>query len=318
MTTSTLEAARSGDEAPFHELTAPHLHELHVHCYRMLGSADDADDLLQETLVAAWRGLGDFAGRSSLRSWLYRIATNRCLNAIRADKRRPPSPVPPFDPPPPTRRSDTTWLQPYPDDPSVTAERREVIELAFVAALQTLPPRQTAALLLVDVLGFSPAEAAGMLDARPAAVKGLLQRARAGTAGAAATTRPDAAQEGRLARRLADAFTANDVDAVVALLTDDAWLAMPPAPHVYVGREDIAAFLRASAAGRGGRYVLVPVRANGQPAFGCYLADGAAVRGTGILVVTVGTGGITGLTRFLDPSLHPRFGLPGTLPDDVT
>lgn len=211
--TSTLDAARAGDEGEFRELTEPHLHELHVHCYRMLGSIDDADDLVQETLIAAWRGLDRFEGRSSLRAWLYRIATNRCLNAIRDGKRRPPSaPMPPFDPPAPTHEVDVPWLQPYPHDrleegadPASRYQARETIELAFVAALQRLPPRQAAALLLCDVMGFALAEVAGMLDASPTAIKGLMQRARV----AMAHSEPPAphararggAGEDRLARR---------------------------------------------------------------------------------------------------------------------
>ena len=168
-------------EQTFEQLTAPYLRELHVHCYRMLGSVTDADDVLQETLLAAWRGLADFEGRSSLRTWLYKIATNRCLNAIRDGKRRPPAePLPPFDPPEPTRRGDVTWLQPYPDallDDQLV--KRENIELAFITALQRMPPRQAAALILVDVLDFPNAEAADLLGTTPTAIKGALQRARA-------------------------------------------------------------------------------------------------------------------------------------------
>jgi RNA polymerase sigma factor (sigma-70 family) len=181
MTSSLVERAQGGDERAFQELTAPYLRELHLHCYRMLGSVTDADDLLQEILLAAWTGLGGFAGRASLRTWLYRIATNRCLNAIRDGKRRPPTePLPPFDPPEPTHRGDITWLQPYPDawleDHAV---RRETVELAFITALQRVPPRQTATLVLVDVLGFTIAEVADLMDTSPTAAKGALQRARA-------------------------------------------------------------------------------------------------------------------------------------------
>ena len=309
VTLPMLEAARAGDQQAFRELTEPYLRELHVHCYRMLGSVDDADDLVQETLVAAWRGLASFAGRSSLRAWLYRIATNRCLNAIRDGKRRPPpAPVPPFDPPAASRTTDVPWLQPYPTagDPSELTGSRETIELAFVAALQTLPPRQTAALLLGDVLGFSVPEISGMLDARPTAVKGLLQRARATMARGPKPSSYDAG----LARRFADAFSRDDIDGVVALLTDDAWLAMPPALEEYHGRAAIARFLRASAGWRsGGQLRLVPTEANGQPAFGCYLSSGSVEQAAGILVLTLGPDGITAITRFLDPALHTRFGL---------
>ncbi len=324
MTATTLAAARSGDPQAFRELVEPLIRELHVHCYRMLGSVDDADDLVQETLIAAWGGINGFAGRSSLRAWLYRIATNRCLNAIRDGKRRPPpAPVPPFDPPPPSGLTEVPWLQPYPDlllqggDPSAAHQRREVIELAFVTTLQTLPPRQTAALLLCDVLDFTVAEVADMLDARPTAVKGLLQRARATMAQAEARRPPRGtvdAHEALMAQRFAAAFAADDVDGVVALLTDDAWLAMPPATQEYRGRAAVAGFLRASAAGRGARLSpLVPTRANSQPAFGCYLSDDGGARAAGIIVLTVRPDGIGGLTRFLDPGLHRRFDLPTTL-----
>ena len=331
---SALDAARAGDEQAFRELTAPHRRELHVHCYRMLGSLVDAEDVLQETMVAAWRGLDGFAGRSSLRAWLYRIATNRCLNAMRdAGRRRPAEPVPPFDPPEPTRRGDVTWLQPYPDawleqiadptpGPAARYQARETIELAFIAAVQRLPPRQTAALLLCDVLGFPTAEVATMLDTSPTAVKGSLQRARAtfdrDRTTTAWRTRPDAgsSEERDLARRFAEAFSRDDVDGVVALLTEDAWLAMPPAPHEYHGPAAIAAFLRASAGWRGQRRLrLVPTRANTQAAFGSYLTerDGNSAQPTGILVLTIAGNQILTLTRFIDDQLPRLFGLADVL-----
>ncbi|HEY3683517.1 MAG TPA: RNA polymerase subunit sigma-70 [Streptosporangiaceae bacterium] len=328
MSASVLERARAGDGQAFRELVAPHTAELRVHCYRMLGSLSDADDLLQETLTAAWRGLAGFAGRSSLRAWLYAIATNRCLNAIRAEKRRPPAePVPPFDPTEPSRRGEVTWLQPYPDTwlphdaapgPAARYTARESVELAFVAALQTLPARQTAALLLCDVLGFATAEAGAMLGTTPTAVKGALQRARASldrsrTADGGPAPRPGSAAERDLARRFAEAFSADDIDGVVALLTDDAWLAMPPAPHEYHGRAAIAGFLRASAAWRGRRRMrLVPARANGRPAFGCYIADPEGAEATvpaGLLVLTPYGTRIGAITRFLDGDLPRVFGL---------
>jgi len=304
--TTRLEAARSGDEHAFRELTEPFTRELHVHCYRMLGSVDDADDVLQETLLAAWRGLDRYAGRSSLRVWLYRIATTRCLNAIR-DRTRRPSLVPPFDPPEPSLRHDVTWLQPYPDDPSTASERQETMQLAFTTALQTLPPRQTAALLLSDVLDFDVAEVADLLGTGATAVKGLLQRARATLANVPAPAPAPAEEEARLAQRFAAAYASNDVPGVVALLTDEAWLAMPPAPHVYVGRTAIAEFLRTSFTWPGrGRVHLEATRANRQPAYCVYLAG----RPTGIVTLTVTTQGITRVTRFLDDRLHRRFGLP--------
>lgn len=331
---STLDLARAGDEQAFRDLIAPYRRELHVHCYRMLGSLADAEDLVQETLAAAWRALDGFAGRSSLRAWLYRIATNRCLNAIRDTGRRPPpEPVPPFDPPEPSHRGEITWLQPYPDawleqvpdqarGPEASYHARETIELAFVAALQLLPPRQTAALLLCDVLDFSSAEAAAMLGTGPTAVKGLLQRARAsltqqgGSAHHGDQPMPGSTEEQKLARRFASAFVADDLDSIVALLTDDAWLAMPPAPHEYHGPAAIAAFLRASAGWRRQRQDrLVPTRANTQPAFGYYLdyPDEPTVQAASLLVLTLSKDRISGITHFLDRGLPRIFGLPDAL-----
>jgi len=317
---SALTAARDGDERAFAELVSPHVAELRVHCYRMLGSLSDAEDVLQETLAAVWLGLDGFAGRSSLRTWLYRVATNRCLNAIRAGKRRrPPEPVPPFDPPEPSRRGEVTWLQPYPTPgPLARYEAREAIELAFIAALQRLPARQTAAVILCDVLGFATAEAAAVLDTTSTAVKGTLQRARASlerdpaTAAERPTSGADVGEERELARRFADAFVADDIDGLVVLLSDDAWLAMPPARHEYHGPDAVAAFLQASAQWRGPRqHLLIPTRANTQPAFGCYLTDpdGAASQPTGIVVLTIKEARISAITRFLDPQLPHLFGL---------
>jgi RNA polymerase sigma-70 factor (TIGR02960 family) len=334
---STLDAARAGDEQAFRELTAPHVRELHVHCYRMLGSVTDADDILQEVLIAAWRGLDGYAGRSSVRTWLYRIATNRCLNAIRDGKRRkPPEPIPPFDPPEPTRRGELTWLQPYADswleesgssehDPAARYRSREAIELAFISALQRLPPRQTAVLLLCDVLGFSTAEAADLLDTTATAAKGILQRARASVDGSrppggrsAASTGERSAGDQVLARRFADALMADDIDAVVSLLSDDAWLAMPPAPHEYHGPRAIASFFRASARWKDARTLrLIATRANNQPAFGMYLTGpGSAVAyPTGMLVLTIRGDQVSAITRFLDQRLPGTFGLPAVAPD---
>ena len=301
------------DEAAFDQWFASYRRELHLHCYRMLGSVTDADDLVQETMIAAWRGQAGFEGRSSPRAWLYRIATNQCLNAIRDRKRRPPvAPDPPFDPPAPSRWGEVTWLQPYPEagGPAERYEARETVELAFIAALQRLPARQTAAVVLCDVLEFSRAEAAAVLGRTEIQVKGLLQRARtalaadeqlAGQPPAArsrAGSRAGSRAERELAQRFAAAFSADDIPAVVALLTDDAWLAMPPAPHEYHGPAAIAGFLRASAAARAGRrFTLVPARYNRQPAFDCSLGPAAA----GILVLTVRGDQVSAITRFLDP-----------------
>jgi len=324
--------AQAGDEQAFRELTDPYRGELQLHCYRILGSLTDAEDMLQETLLAAWRSLHSVAGRGSLRAWLYRIATNRCLNGLRAAKRRrPPEPVPPFDPPEPTRRSDITWLQPYPDillagvaetapGPEELYDAKETVRLAFISCLQHLPPRQAAVLVLRDGLGYPLAEVAAMLEITNTAAKGAIQRARATLDRHRRTVHderaPASVQERDLCQRFAEALTGDDIDGVIALLTDRAWLAMPPAPHEYHGAAAITAFLRASAAWRGVRHLrLVPTRANRQPAFGCYITrpDEETADAAGIMVLTLSGDRIRGITRFLDTDLHRRFGLPETL-----
>jgi RNA polymerase sigma-70 factor (TIGR02960 family) len=348
---ATLARARKGDEQAFRRLTDPHRRELHLHCYRLLGSVQDAEDALQETLIAAWRGLPGFREQATARTWLYRIATNQCLNMLRARGRRPPpAPAPPFDPPEPTRQSDVTWLQPYPCSepghggavagPEAVLESAEGIELAFIVALQRMPPRQAAALVLSDVLGFPVDDVAAMLGASRPSVKGLLQRARAaargtsqdapGSAASASAASASAASasgvrasERAVSRRFADAYAADDIDGVVALLTDDAWLSMPPAPHEYQGGALIGSFLRASAAWRAGRrFVLVPACANGQPAFGCYLespgqpqaAGERCADAAGLIVLGLAGGQIMSITRFLDPEVFRFLGLPATVP----
>jgi RNA polymerase sigma-70 factor, ECF subfamily len=328
-----LARARGGDEEAFRELTEPHRRELLVHCYRILGSLQDAEDMLQETLLAAWRGLEAFEGRASLRSWLYRIATNRCLNALRARRRRPQEVPPMVELPKPTRVAEPIWLEPYPDvlledlpdrspGPAARLEARESIELAFIAALQHLPPRQRAVLVLRDVLGFRTAEVAAMLDTGETAVKGALQRARA-SVGARLPAgdrelapRPDSARERELVGRFADAVESGDVDAMVALLSDDALLTMPPLPLEYLGRDAIAAFLSWREEVRGRPLRLVPTRANTQPAFGCYLPDAhaAIARPRGLFVLTLERDAITAITWFTDTGLLQHFGLPRKLP----
>ncbi len=318
-----LSRARAGDADAFRDLTEPHRHELRLHCYRILGSLTDAEDMLQETMIAAWRGLNRFEGRASVRTWLYRIATNRCLNALRDTGRRVPAePVPPFRPPEPTRRDAPTWLQPYPDallsqvpepapGPEARYDLRESVELAFIEALQRMPPRQAATLVLRDVLGFPAAEVARMLSTSETAVKGTLQRARAALVPASPAPRPGSAQERQLSRRFAEAFVAADLDGVLALLTDDAWLRMPPAPHEYGGPPAIAGFLRASWAYRGSHPVrLLPLRANNQPGFATYLGDPATP--AGLIVLTLAGGRIGTVTRFHTDHLLPWFGLPTT------
>jgi RNA polymerase sigma-70 factor (ECF subfamily) len=324
---TALQRALSGDEQAFRELTEPYRRELQVHCYRMLGSLTDAEDLLQETLLAAWRGLGGYQQRASLRSWLYRIATNQCLDARRAASRRiPAEPTPPFQPPEPTRRGEITWLQPYPDTllegiadtapgPEARYDDAEAIELAFVIALQRMTPRQAAVLLLRDVIGFATEEVASMLGTSQIVVKGVLQRARSALAqhhGGAARTREPGTEE-QVARRFAAAYVAADIDGIVALLTDDAWLSMPPAPHEYRGIEAIRSFLGVSFAFRADRRVdLVPTSANTQPAFGSYLNSHTSpvAAPAGLFVLTVADDRIEHITRFHIDELYPWFGLP--------
>jgi RNA polymerase sigma-70 factor (TIGR02960 family) len=330
---ATIDRARAGDQQAFGELTDPYLAELRLHCYRILGSVQDAEDMLQETLLAAWRGLGEFEGRASMRTWLYRIATNRCLNALRASGRRPrpEPPEPPFVPTDPTRRGEPVWLEPYPDalldgvpdttpGPDARYEAKETIALAFVVALQQLPPRQRTVLLLRDALGFASAEVAGLLDSSEASVNSALQRARATMSLVSHRERalPRSAKERELAERFAAAYASNDIDAVVAMLTDDAWFTMPPATLEYQGPEAIAGFLLASVEYRGGRPLrLVPTRANGQPAFGCYVADGhsAVWHAHGLVVLTLAESRISAITRFTDSSVLAYFGLPRVLAD---
>jgi RNA polymerase sigma-70 factor (TIGR02960 family) len=328
----TLTRARAGDEDAFRELTDPYRRELQLHVYRIVGSAQDAEDLLQETLLAAWRGLEQFEERASVRAWLYRIATNRSLDALRASRRRPEDFRRLTDVPEPTRRGEPVWLEPYPDNlldavaddapgPEARYETREAIALAFIAALQHLPPQQRAVLVLRDVLGFSAQETAEMLETTGTAIHSLLRRARAAietrlpATGQERAPLPDSKRERDIVGRLASAFEVGDIDGVVALLTDDAWLTMPPEPFEYQGQEAIGAFLKNRAARRGVPLRLVPLRANGQPAFGCYFpaAQTEIARPYGVLVLTLAGDQISGLTWFGDSSVFPLFGLPRTL-----
>lgn len=296
----------------FGERIEPYRAELRLHCYRMLGSLTEAEDALQETMLAAWRGRDGFEGRSSLRTWLYRIATNQCLNVRRSASRRvPETPRPPFTPPEPSRLAEVTWLEPFPDrlleavpdrapGPEARYGMREAVELAFIVGLQLLPPRQTAVLILKDVLGYSTDEVASLLDTTATAVKGALQRARATLGEPRPVTRPTAAEK-ELTQRFADAFAVRDIDALVSLLTDDAWLAMPPAPHEYHGLPAILGFLEVSGAWRAGREMrLAPVKVNTQFAYACSIDSAPA----GLMVLTLRDGRIAGMTRFLY-ELHP-------------
>lgn len=336
MSTELVDLARAGDEQAFGELVAPYRRELQVHCYRILGSVLDAEDALQETLLAAWQGLAGFEGRSSIRVWLFQIATRRCLNALRSASRRPRVDWPPpgVELPEPTRLGDVAWLEPYPDvllegladaapGPEARYEATEAISVAFVTALQLLPPRQRAVLILRDVLGFRASEAAGILDSTEESVTSALKRARAAleyrrtqSAGPEPPA-PGSAQERALVQRFAEAYEAGDVDKVVALLTEDAWLVMPPVPMRYQGRELAARFWAATAFRPGRSARLVPTRANGQPAFGLYIRDPHApvAHANGVLVLTLAGSQITTVTGFLGNSALGAFGLPRTLPD---
>lgn len=309
MTADLIDRARGGDGDAFRELITPYEGELRLHCYRMLGSLHDAEDALQEVLLAAWQGLTGFEGRASIRTWLYRVATTRCLNARRSAARRAPAAPPPgLTPPEPTRRAEVTWLEPYPDTllaglpdaapgPEARYEAREAISLAFVTAVQLLPPRQRAVLLLRDVLGFPAREAAGILGVTEESVTSALKRARAALRSPGqSVAQPGSPEEELLAARLTAAYQAGDVDAIVALFTDEAWLRMPPMPLEYQGRDLIGRFLRQIAFRDGRTYRLVPARANGQLAFHAYLPG--AGNPNDLLVLTQEGPAISAMTRF--------------------
>ncbi|WP_153023866.1 sigma-70 family RNA polymerase sigma factor [Glycomyces albidus] len=332
MATELLTEARAGDGEAFRRLTEPYRRELQVHCYRMLGSVQDAEDALQDTLLDAWRGLDGFEGRSSIRTWLYRVATNRCLNALRTARRRPARAWsnPDVDPPEPTRWGEVAWLEPYPDallegalaavpGPEARYEQTEAISLAFTTAVQLLPARQRAVLILRDVLGYRADEVADMLDSTTESVHSALKRARAGLErrlpdGREPAPGPDTAAERALVDGFVRAYASGDVDALVALFAEDVRISMPPVPHEYEGREAAAGFF-AAVMGDDWSLTLVPVRANGQPAFAGYdgSASGGPRPGTGITVLTIAGDRISALVKF-DGALLPRFGLPESLP----
>jgi RNA polymerase sigma-70 factor (ECF subfamily) len=337
-------AARRGDQDAFRELVETHRAELHVHCYRMLGSVHDADDALQDSLLRAWRGLAKFGGRSSMRSWLYRITTNVCLDAIARRPRRvlPTDFGPAADPhdglgeP----RMESIWMEPYADEQlgleggyasaEAQYERRESVELAFIAALQHLPGSQRAALILRDVVGLSAQEAAETLGTTVASVNGALRRARR----ALADNLPERSQQATLRRltddgirqlveRYIDAWERADVDAILSMLADDATFTMPPLPTWYRGRDAIRAFLVRSALFE--RWRLVPARANGQLAFANYAWESEKKTYTPktLDVVTLDGSIVTEITAFVTPlsrgpareefaaEVFERFGLPG-------
>jgi len=332
VTADLISRARGGDGEAFRALTEPHRRELHVHCYRMLGSVPDAEDALQDTLVAAWQGLAGFGERASLRTWLYRIATNTCLNALRAARRRPAKAwdIPGVVPPEPSRLNEAVWLGPFPDSfldgayelpvgPEARYEQTESISLAFIAALQVLPPRQLAVLILRDVLGFRASEAADMLDTTLPAVNSALLRARSSLQQRQAQLRQQSSpaagspQEDAIVARFVTAYESANVKALVELFTDNIFLSMPPMLLEYEGRDLVARFFELLLI-PGRRYSLVPTRANGGPAFGAYVlgADGTR-HATGLFTVTLGGDHISAMARFENSELA-WFGLPLSLP----
>lgn len=304
-------AARGGDADAFERLVAPYREELRAHCYRMLGSPHDAEDAVQESFVRAWRSIGTLDDRGFVRAWLYKIATNRCLTAIERRRRREL----PVDVDPATPATEISWVEPYPDiSPEEHCLARESVELAYIAALQHLSATQRAVLILREVLGFSAAEVADQLDTSPAAVNSALQRARK-TIDSAAPTRHtvprDLGDDGIVAR-WTEAWQLGDVDAIVAMLADDARYSMPPLPQWYRGRDDIRAFLL-----RGPlryRWRFLPTTANGQLAFGTYMWDEAAGQYLpgGLDVLTIRSGLISEVISFLTADLT-QFQLPARI-----
>jgi RNA polymerase sigma-70 factor (TIGR02960 family) len=329
MDETVLQRAQAGDGYAFSELVEPLRRELLAHCYRILGSVHDAEDILQETLLSAWRALDRFDGRA-LRAWLYRIATNQCLNYLRDGSRRPQS-IFLSRPASLTERlvssDEPWWLEPYPDtllddadsSPEARYDARESIALSFVAGLQRLPVQQRAALVLRDVLGFSAAETADFLDTTPASVNSALVRARTGLRPERDPEQvplPRSATEARVVERFVEAFQRGDPGEVVAVLTEDARLTMPPEPLECDGSAAIADFMQ-RVGFWGPEMKLVPTRANNQPAFGFYRPDPNAsiLRAGGLIVLTLRNDQVSCITRF-DPAHFDRFGLPRTLPQD--
>jgi RNA polymerase sigma-70 factor (ECF subfamily) len=329
MSDQTFARARDGDEHMFRKLTDPYRRELQLHIYRIVGSTQDAEDLLQETLLAAWRGLEQFQERASVRAWLYRIATNRSLDALRTSRRRPERALRMTDVPEPTHRSEPIWLEAYPDallegvpdgapGPDARYETKEAIALAFIVGLQHLPPQQRAVLVLRDVLGFRAEEVAEMLQTTATSVNSSLRRAREAfesrlpATGRERAPLPNSKLEREIVGQFADAVEAGDIEGMVAVLTDDAWLTMPPEPYEYQGADAISGFLRGREVARGAMR-LVPTRANGQPAFACYLPSPQTdiARPYALFVLTLERDRISAITWFADSGVFPHFGLPG-------
>jgi RNA polymerase sigma-70 factor (ECF subfamily) len=328
-----LSRAQSGDQQAFAQLTDGFRQELQLHCYRILGSTQDAEDALQETILSAWRALANFEERASIRTWLYRIATNRCLNMLRSANRRPDE-ISSLNAalPKPTRASEVVWLEPYPDvlldglpddrpGPDARYETRESVSLAFITVLQLLPPRQRVALVLRDVLGYRASEVAEMIDATEASVESALKRARATlhdrltkAEGREPPPSPNSAAEQGIITRVTAAFETGDVDELVALLIDDVSVTMPPSPLSCEGREAAERYFRMALFLPERSTRIVPTRANGQPALASYVRDPQTglYHSSGIAIFTLSGTLISAMTLF-GKDVLPSFGLPRVL-----
>jgi RNA polymerase sigma-70 factor (TIGR02960 family) len=325
--------AQSGDPEAFAQLTNGYRQELQLHCYRILGSAQDAEDALQETILGAWQALANFEGRASIRTWLYRIATNRCLNMLRSASRRPEAASSlTTASPKPTRASEVVWLEPYPDvlldglpddspGPDARYETRESVSLAFITVLQLLSPRQRVALVLRDVLGYRASEVAEIIEATEASVESALKRARAAlhdrfpeTEDREPPPTPNSAAEQGIVARVTAAFETGDVDALVALLIEDVSVTMPPSPLSCEGREAAARYFRMALLRPEHSTRIVPTRANGQPALASYVRDPQTglYHASGIAVLTLSGRHISAMTLFGKDVLQ-SFGFPRVL-----
>jgi RNA polymerase sigma-70 factor (TIGR02960 family) len=329
VSTELLRRAQSGDQQAFAQLTDGYRKEIQLHCYRILGSTQDAEDALQETLLGAWQALANYEERASLRTWLYRIATNRCLNMLRTASRRPAvaSSINSARPEP-TRVGEIIWLEPYPDilldglpddspAPDARYESRESVSLAFITILQLLPPRQRVALVLRDVLGYRASEAAEMIEATEASVESALKRARLALHDRLADTKdrepppaPNSVAEQEIVARATAAFEAGNVDELLVLLTEDVSVTMPPIPGELEGREGAGRYFRKTLFRPGPSMRIVPTRANGQPALASYVRDPQTglYHASGIAVLTLSGSLISAMTTF-GKDVLPSFGL---------
>jgi RNA polymerase sigma-70 factor (ECF subfamily) len=328
-----LSRAQSGDQDAFAQLTNGYRQELRLHCYRILGSAQDAEDALQETILGAWQALANFEERASIRTWLYRIATNRCLNMLRSASRRPQAASSlGTTTPKPTRASEVVWLEPYPDvlldglpdenpGPDARYETRESVSLAFVTVLQLLPPRQRVALVLRDVLGYRASEVAVIIGATEASVEGALKRARASlhhrftdTENREPAPAANSAAEQEVVARVTAAFETGDVEALVALLIEEVSVTMPPSPLSCEGRESAERYFRMALIRPDRSTRIVATRANGQPALASYVRDPQTglFHASGIAVLTLSGGHVSAMTLF-GKDVLPSFGLPRVL-----